>query len=51
MKTSGLVIVQILDKKEHSTVMLKLKFLQNMAALGVTNNTLEMVIFNPKEML
>ena len=48
---SGLVKVKMLDKKEHSSVMLKLKFIQNMAALHLTNNTLDMVIFNPKEML
>ena len=31
--------------------MLKLKFIQNMATLDVTNNTLDTVIFNPKEIL
>ena len=41
----------MLDKKEHSTVMVKPKFIRNMAALDVTNNTLDTVIFNPKEML
>ena len=41
----------MLDKKKHSTVMLKLKFIRSMTALDVTNNTLDMVIFNPKEML
>ena len=41
----------MLDKKAQSTVTLKLKFIQNMATLDVTNNTLETVIFDPKEML
>ena len=31
--------------------MLKLKFITSMATLDVTNNTQEMVIFNPEEML
>ena len=41
----------MLDKKEERTVMLKLKFIQNQAALDVTNNSLDTVIFVPKEML
>ena len=48
---SGLAIVKMLEKKEHTTAMPKLKFVRNMAALIVTNNSLDMVIFNPKEML
>ena len=32
-------------------MMLKLKFVQNMATLDITNNTLDTVIFDPKEML
>ena len=32
-------------------LMLKLKFVQNLATLDVTNNSLETVIFDPKEML
>ena len=50
-KISGLAIVKMLDKKEHSTVMLKPKFISNMATLDMTNNTLDLVILNPKEML
>ena len=41
----------MLDKKEQTTVMLKFKFVQNMATLDMTNNSLDTVIFNPKEML
>ena len=31
--------------------MLKLKFVQNLATLDITNNSLEPVIFDPKQML
>ena len=48
---SGLAIVKMLDKKVQNTVMLKLEFVQNLATLDVTNNSLETIIFDPKEML
>ena len=32
---SGLVIVKMLDKKEQSTVMLKLKFIRNRVTLDI----------------
>ena len=35
----------MLDKKAQNTMMLKLKFVQNLATLVVTNNSLETVIF------
>ena len=38
----------MLDKREQSTVMLKLKFIRNRATLDVTSNTSETVIFDPK---
>ena len=41
----------MLDKKAQITMMLKLKFVQNLATLDVTNSSLETVIFDPKEML
>ena len=41
----------MLDKKALSTMMLKLKFIQNLATLGVTNNSLDTVISDQKEML
>ena len=41
----------MLDKKIQNTMMLKLKFVQNLATLDVTNSSLEMVIFDLKEML
>ena len=48
---SGLAIVKMLDKKAQNTMMLKLKFVQNLATLDITNSSLETVIFDPKEML
>ena len=48
---SGLVIIKILDKTTHSSMMLKLKFTQNSATLDITNNGLDTIIFDPKEML
>ena len=41
----------MLDTKAQNTMMLKLKFLWNLATLDVTNSSLETVIFDPKEML
>ena len=48
---SGLAIVKMLDRKAQNTMMLKLKFVRNLATLDVTNSSLETVIFDPKEML
>ena len=48
---SGLAIVKMLDSKEQCMVVLKLKLVRNCASLGVTNNTQETVIFEPKQML
>ena len=41
----------MLDRKAQYTMILKLKFVWNLATLDVTNNSLETVIFDPKEML
>ena len=41
----------MLDGKEQCTVVLKLKFLRNQTLMDVTNNTQEMVILEPKQML
>ena len=46
-----LAIVKILDKNIQNMMMLKLKFVLNLATLDVTNNSLDMVIFDPKKML
>ena len=48
---SGLAIVKMLDSKGQCTVVLKLKFVRNLASLDVTNNMQETVIFEPKQML
>ena len=50
-KISELAIVKMLDKKAQNTMMLKLKFMWNLATLDVTNSPLETVIFDPKEIL
>ena len=44
-------IVKMLDKKAQNTMMLKFKFKCNLATLDVTNTCLDMVIFDPTEML
>ena len=48
---SGLAIVRLLDHDAQNTMMEKLKFVQNLTTLDVTNSSLEIVTFNPKEML
>ena len=48
---SGLALIKILDKTTHSTMMLKLKFMQNLAMLNISNNGLDTIILNEKEML
>ena len=50
-KISGLAIIKMLDRKTQNIMMLKLKFVWNLATLDVTNSSLETVIFDPKEML
>ena len=48
---SELALVKMLDKKVLSTLRLKLKFVQNLVTLDVTNSFLKTGIFDPKEML
>ena len=48
---SGLAIVKILDRGTHSTLVLKLKFIQNKATLDVTNKGTHAMIFKPEEMI
>ena len=43
---SGLAIVKMLDRNAHNTMILKLKFIQNLPTLDVTNGSLETVIFD-----
>ena len=45
------MIVKILGKNTQNTMMLKLKFTQNLATLDVLNSGLEMVVFDPKDIL
>ena len=46
-----LAIVKILDGGTHSTLLIKLKFTQNVAVLDVVNKGMETMIFKPEEML
>ena len=48
---SRLAIVKILEKNTPNIIMLKLKFTWNLAILDVMTSGLEMVVFNPKDML
>ena len=48
---SGLVIIKVLDKNTQSTMMLKLKFMQNLATLDITNSGLDTIAFDPTGML
>ena len=48
---SGLAIVKLLDEGTHSTLLLKLKFMQNKAILDITNKGTDTMIFKPEEMI
>ena len=48
---SGMAMVKILDMKEQTTNMIKLKFIQNKAVLKITNKTHETVTFGKTEMM
>ena len=50
-EVSRLAIVKMLCRNAQNAMMLKDKFIQNLATLDVTNSFLETVIFDPKEML
>ena len=41
----------MLDMKAQNVMMLKLKFVQNLATLDVTNSSLDTVIFDQKEII
>ena len=47
----GLTIVKILDGGTNSTLLIKLKFIHNMAVLDIANKGTEPMIFRPEEML
>ena len=46
---SGIALVKRLDSREQCTVVLKLKFIRNLASMEVTNNTQDTVIFDLKK--
>ena len=48
---SGLVIIQLLDKSTQSVIMLKVKFMQNIAMLDMTNSSPEILLLSPREAL
>ena len=48
---SGMAIVKILDRKEQTTNMIKLKLIRNKAVLKITNKTDETVTFGRTEMI
>ena len=50
-EVSGLPIVKILDKGTHSTLLIKLKFMQNKATLDITHKGTHTMIFKPEEMI
>ena len=48
---SCLAIIKILDESTYSTMLLKLKFMQNAATLDIVINGTDTVISKPEEML
>ena len=48
---SGWAIIKVLDKNTQSTMMLKLKFIQNSVMLDITNTGLDMIIIDLEEVL
>ena len=48
---SGLAIVKMLDESTHSTLLLKLKFMQNKAILDITHKGTDTMIFKPEKMI
>ena len=48
---SGMAMVKILDMKDQTTNMIKLKFIRNKAVLKITNETYETVTFGRTEMM
>ena len=47
----ALAIIKVLDKNAQSTMMLKLKFVQNSATLDITNSGLDTIIYGLEEVL
>ena len=51
IELSGMAMVKILDMKEQTTNMIKLKFIRNKAVLKIINKTHEMLTFGRTEMM
>ena len=50
-ESSGLAMIKLLDKLTQSIIILKIKFMWNMAMLDVTSSSSETLILSPKEAL
>ena len=48
---SGMAIIKVLDRNEHGTSIMKLKFIRNKAILKVINNTSETMTFDKTSMI
>ena len=48
---SGMAIIKILDGGTHSTLLIKLKFMQNKVILDIVNKGKDTMIFRPGEMI
>ena len=48
---SGMAIIKILDGGTHSTLLIKLTFMQNKAILDIVNKGKDTMIFKPEEMI
>ena len=48
---SGLTIIKIIDRGTNSTLLIKLKFMQNKAVLDIKNAGKDTMILNLKEMI
>ena len=48
---SGLAIIKVLVRYAHCTMMLKLKFVQNSAALDLSSTSLDTIVFDLGEVL
>ena len=48
---SGLAIIKVIDGKNNSTLLIKLKFMHNKAVLDIKNGGKDTMILNPREMI
>ena len=48
---SGMAIIKVLDMTQHTTNMIKLKFIRNKGILKITNNTNDVVMFDRQDMI